>query len=128
MDFNGLVLISMVWSWFLGMPLIFMNSSGLLNIAYDFYKFLLIFFAFIMNSRGFLWISKDQLCFLQFCLNVSGLVWFLWVYPDFLQIFEEFHTTLIISNNCSRFLYVGYNFYEFVWKSVYFSWYFIDWP
>ena len=47
-DFDSLVLISTVWSEFLGLALVFANSSGFLCIDYDLYEL-----------PEFLWIGYD---------------------------------------------------------------------
>jgi len=133
-DFHALLMISMN-SWFLwiyldfyALVMIFMNFPECLCMDYD--------------SYGIFWILMDRSSFLQFCLDVPGLVaifrvdpdfyklvwismhclWFQWILPNFYVLENYFINSSWFLCIGYDFLEVGYDNYNLVLISMVWSW------
>jgi len=125
LDFFSLVLMSMVWSEFLGLSLIFMNLSDLLCIGYHLYEFKLLsigydFYGVFVDFYGSVLIST--------CLDFRGWPWSI-VWSGLLCPDCDFYSSVLISiywlfilsldsSDLYQCLSSGLNFYEwprFLW-------------
>jgi len=109
LNFYGLSLITVYWSWFLGIVLdLYMLISWFLHVRLDFY-------ALVIISMGLLQISTSwHLDFLRFVLIFRGWPWFLRFCLDLYEFFR-------ISIYWSRFSEVAHDFYSWVLISIVWS-------